>query len=271
LSALSHIHSLLHLTLGAILFGHVTLALAQEPEIIELGNGTSLTINEYLIETDDTGYKTLVIKTSPNFNPEPFGEMPSDDFARLMQPLCGNLVDNSADTLEQEGISAVRLRWDFTPERSADMPDNMTLSRFHEWVFDIADNAPCVPKPLGVGLDNLTPDLSTDISPTLRWAEAGLTPGELSLTYAVETGLEDISASELDRAAIELCILHADTLLETRAQYYEQLYSRSVAITFEQDDEKPGFKLMRRVTFGVQKGRCATGLSDMLTEAIRSK
>lgn len=271
MSVLFHIHSLLRVTLGVILLGHATIALAQEQDVIELGNGTSLTINEYLIETDGTGYKTLVVRTVPNFNPEPFGEMPSDDFARLMQPLCGNLLVNSADTLEQEGISAVRLRWDFTPERTADMPENMTFSRFHEWVFDIADNAPCVPKPLGVGLDNLTPDLSTDIRPTLRWAEAGLTPGELSLTYAVDTGLEEIALSELDRAAIELCILHADILLETREQYYEQLYSRSIAITFEQDGEKAGYALLRRVTFGVENGRCATGLSDMLTEAIRNK
>lgn len=246
----------------------VSSALAEE---VSLGNGTTVTINEYLIETDGNGKKTLIVKAVPNFDPEPYGQVPSDDYARMVQPLCGNLVANSKAQLDEEGISAVRVRWDFTPSvRPEDTPENVTITRFHEMVFDIADNAPCIPKPLGVGLDNLAPALSADIKATLRWAEAGKTPGELALTYAVDSGLAALPLAELDRAALELCILHADLLLDARARYYAQLASRTVAITFVEGEEKPGFELLRRVTFPVRDGRCDTGLSDTLTEAIRN-
>lgn len=241
-------------------------------EDIELGNGSSVTINEYLVETDGAGSKTLIVRAVPNFDPEPFGQVPSDNYARLVQPLCRNLVSNSAADLEEEGIGAVRVRWDFTPtKQEEDTPDNITVTRFHEMVFDIAENAPCIPKPLGVGLDNLSPELSSDFAATLRWAESGPTPGELSLTYAVESGLAESSIDGLDRAAVELCILHADLLLEARSRYYTQLDSRTVAITFEQDEQKAGFELLRRITFPIRNGKCATGLSDMLTEVIRNR
>jgi len=46
--------------------------------------------------------------------------------------------------------------------------------------FDVADDAPCLPKLFGVQQDNLTPKLSGGIVATLRWAEPGLTPGEFS-------------------------------------------------------------------------------------------
>ncbi|MBU1306248.1 MAG: hypothetical protein KKF33_12115 [Alphaproteobacteria bacterium] len=250
----------------------LTLSLPALAEDIELGNGSSVAINEYLVETDGAGFKTLIVRAVPNFDPEPFGQVPSDNYARLVQPLCRNLVANSAADLEEEGIGAVRVRWDFTPtKQEKDTPDNITVTRFHEMVFDIEENAPCIPKPLGVGLDNLSPELSSNFSATLRWAESGPTPGELSLTYAVESGLAESSIDGLDRAAVELCILHADILLDARARYYKQLDSRTVAITFEQDDQKPGFELLRRVTFPVRNGQCATGLSGMLTEAIRNR
>ncbi|WP_412051085.1 hypothetical protein ACK6D9_06660 [Hoeflea sp. Naph1] len=254
-----------------MLSGGVNIAAAQA-ETVELGNGASVTIEEYLIETDPNGHKTLVVRTVPNFDPEPFGKVPSDDYARQVRPLCTNLVNHSAAAIDENDIDTVRVRWDFPPSKSDDdLPENMTLTRFHEMVFDITDDAPCLPKPLGVGLNNLTPELSGGIVATLRWAEPGLTPGELSLTYAVDSGLADISVSALDRTALELCILHADLLLETRARYYSQLESRTVAITLEQEQEKPGFELLRRVKFPVRDGKCATGLSEMLTDAIRAK
>lgn len=254
-----------------VLLSGVNIAAAQE-ETVKLGDGTSVTIKEYLIETDSNGHKTLVVRAVPNFDPEPFGQVPADDYARRVQPLCTNLVTHSAAALEENNIETVRVRWDFTPSRrDEDLPENITLTRFHEMIFDVTDDAPCLPKPLGVGLDNLTPELSGNIVATLRWAEAGLTPGELSLTYSVESGLAEILVSTLELAAMELCILHADLLLEFRARYYSQLESKTVAITLEQDEAKPGHELLRRVRFPVQDGNCATGLNEMLTNAIRTK
>lgn len=253
-----------------MLLGGVNIA-AAKPETVELGNGTSVTIEEYLIETDPSGHKTLVVRTVPNFNPEPFGQVPADDYARMVRPLCINLVNHSAAALDENDIETVRIRWDFTPsKRDEELPENMTLTRFHEMMFDVTNDAVCLPKPFGVELNNLTPKLSGDILATLRWAEPGLTPGELSLTYSVETGLADISISALHRMALELCILHADALLKTRARYYSQLESRTVAITFEQEEEKSGVELLRRVKFPVRNGSCETGLSEMLTESIRA-
>lgn len=245
---------------------------AAEPETVELGNGASVTVEEYLVETSQEGHKTLVVRTVPNFDPEPFGKVPADDYARRAQPICTKIVNYSSDALDEHKIETVRIRWDFTPSnRDAEMPENMTLTRFHEMAFDVTNDAPCLPMPYGVRHDILAPELSGDIVPTLRWAEPGLTPGELSLTYSVETGLADISSDSLERIAIELCILHGDFLLETRARYYSQLESRTVAITLAQNDGKPGYQLLRRVTFPVKDDKCVTGLSEMLTEAILTK
>ena len=54
-----------------VLLSGVNIAAAPE-ETVKLGDGTSVTIKEYLIETDSNGHKTLVVRAVPNFDPEPF-------------------------------------------------------------------------------------------------------------------------------------------------------------------------------------------------------
>lgn len=242
--------------------------LAQEAESVALGDGSSITIDEYLIERPEQGAATVVVMARPNFDPEPFGAVPSDDFARRVQPLCAGLVQNSGETLQAENAQSVRIRWDFTPSYDTGAPDWMEMSRFHEFLFVLDENGMCIPQPLGVGLGNLEPDLPSGLPVALRYIEPGPRARQLTLTYDVAEDLSTVTSEKLENAAIELCILHADLVLDDRQQYYQHLETGLVAIAFMQNDGR-GLELERRVLFGVKDGACDTGLSPALADAIR--
>ena len=60
------------------------------------------------------------------------------------------------------------------------------------------------------------------------------------------------------------------TLLADRARYYTQLETDTVSIAFVEPSATPGYEQVRRVVFPVDQDHCRTGLSETLTEAIRS-
>ncbi len=239
-------------------------------ETIPLGDGSTVTIDEYLIETDAEGRKLVVIRMRPDFDPEPYGPVPSDDFARVFEQLCENLVANSWDQLQAEQIGGVRVRWDFSPSQVNQdaAAAGITMSRFHEGLFEVRRDRSCLAMPLGVGLDNLAPPIPSGAPAKLEYIERGADPGDLRLTYRYSDNLLEADPAMLDRSAIELCIVHADPVLATRAQYYGQLASRTVTIVFHRD-QGDGHVTERQVRFPVRDGACATGLSPMLTDAIR--
>lgn len=237
-------------------------------ETVGLGDGASIDILEYLIETSPNGHKTVVVMAKPNFDPEPFGAVPSDNFARRVEPLCAGLVGNSRDSLEAEGVGSVRVRWDFEPSYDTGSPSEIKISRFHEFVYDIDENWKCIPRPLGVGLDNLSPKLPSGLDVSLRYIEQGPRARQLALTYQSALPLEEVSDEVLENAAIELCIVHGDLILADRRRYYEQLEAGLVSIGFVQTDDR-GMELERRVLFGVLDDSCNTGLSSTLADAIR--
>ncbi len=241
---------------------------AQEQEVIALGDGSTITVEDYLLETSDTGPTTIVVKARPNFDPEPFGAVPSDDFARKVQPLCSGLVQFSRAAIEEENAKAVRIRWDFDPTYDTGATGAVTISRFHEFLFALDENLMCIPQPLGVGLDNLEPSLPSGLPVVLRYIEPGPRARQLTLTYEVDADLADLSTEKLENAAIELCILHADIVLDEQNQYYDQRETELVALAFAQSDGR-GQELERRVLFGVEGNRCNTGLSQQLADAIR--
>lgn len=241
---------------------------AQEAEIFALGDGSSLTVDEYQVEQAGNGDISIVVRARPNFDPEPYGAVPSDDFARLAEPICTGLVRNSRAALEEEKAGYVRVRWDFKPTYDTGAPANVEMSRFHEMLFAIGEDWSCVPRPLGVGLDNLAPDLPSGLPATLRYIEPGPRARQLTLTYAVGEDLAAVTSEKLENAAMELCILHADLVLADRARYYSQLETGVVAISFVEANGK-GQELERRVLFGVRDNACETGLSPMLVDAIR--
>lgn len=250
------------------LAGAMSAAPACAQESVGLGNGTNLTILDYLLETSAAGHKTIVVMAKPDFDPEPYGAVPSDEYLRTVEPLCAALLANSRDTLEAEGVGAVRFRWDFTPSYDTGASATITMSRFHEFVFAISDEWACIPKPLGVGLNNLAPDLPSGLAVTLRYAEQGPRLRQLTLTYETDERLADLTDERLENAAIELCILHADLILADRQRYYPQLESQIVSIGFLERDGRGG-ELEKRVVFEVEDHACQTGLSAMLVESIR--
>lgn len=244
-----------------------TSASAQEPEVIALGDGASITVDEYLLDATDEG-TTIIVKARPNFDPEPFGPVPSDDFARRIQPLCAGLVEHSREAVVAENTRSVLIRWDFMPTYDTGAPASIEISRFHEFLFALDENLMCIPKPLGAGLDNLEPDLPSGLPVSLRYVEPGPRAKQITLTYEVGEDLEAISSEVLENAAIELCILHADVVLAGRRQYYKQLETGLVAIAFAESDGR-GQELERRVLFSVKQDACDTGLGPDLVDAIR--
>lgn len=235
--------------------------------MIALGDGSTISVDEYLLETAD-GSATIVVRARPNFDPEPHGAIPSDDYARRVQPLCSGLVENSRDAIEAQDVGAVLIRWDFTPTYDTGASAEIEISRFYEFLFTLDDKLMCIPQPLGVGLHNLEPELPSGLPVVLRYIEPGPRARQITLTYETEVDLETVSSELLENAAIELCILHADSVLTDRRQYYGQLETGLVAIAFAQSDGR-GQELERRVLFGVEEDVCNTGLSPDLVESIR--
>lgn len=262
---LPHCASLLALTL---LFAGASLSGAAEP--IPLGNGSTATVNEYLIETDAEGHRLLIVRATPDFDPEPYGQVPADNYARTMQQFCENLASNSWDKLMAEDIGGVRVRWDFTPSQKNEEAEaaGITLTRFHEALFELRSDHSCRAMPYSVRQSDLAPSLPSGAPAKLEYAEPGLTPGELRLTYRYNDDLLGADAGQLERAAIELCTLHADPILADRAKYYGQLKSYSVLVVFYREEDK-GQVTERSVRFPVRGNICDNGLSEPLKQAIR--
>ena len=252
-------------------FAALTTGTAMAQETVPMGNGTDVTITEYLIETpNDGGAKTLIVKGVPNFDPEPYGQVPADNYARFARQLCQNLVNNSWDQLRDQDVGMVRVRYDFTPTRPADAPpEGVTVSRFHEMRYALADDKSCDPMPYGVA--DLAPKIPSDIGAVAKYIEYGPGPRELTLTYAVDK-LAELPVDRIDRAAIELCIVHADPVLADRARYYQQLVPDQVVIAFVDSElATRGHELEHRVRFAANQDGCVSGLSDMLADGIRSE
>jgi len=254
----------------ALLFASAAPSLAQ-PESVPLGDGSSVTVNQYLVETDGEGRKILVIRAEPEFDPEPYGPVPSDSYARVLKMFCDNLVNNSWDALQEDSITGVRVRWDFTPTQVNEeaKANGITFTRFHEALFELRRDRSCLLMPSSVRMDDLAPVLPSGAPAKLEYAEYGPYPGELRLTYRYGSSLLEADQAMLERSAIELCILHADGILKTHAQYYPQRDIRSVTIVYYRD-EGQGQATTRQMSFPVFDGVCQTGLSQMLTDAIRS-
>lgn len=242
---------------------------AQEGDVVALGDGSSLSILDYQIEVSGAGDTTVVVLARPNFDPEPYGAAPSDDFARIVQPLCAGLVQNSRAAIIEENATAVRVRWDFEPSYDTGAPDAITITRFHEFLFALDENLMCIPRPLGVGLDNLQPNLPSGLPVSLRYIEPGPRARQVTLTYEVGEDLASVSREVLENAGIELCILHADLVLADRRKYYSQIETELVALAFVESDGR-GMELERRIFFGVKDHQCNTGLSADLVDLIRS-
>ncbi|WP_206513244.1 hypothetical protein [Pelagibacterium montanilacus] len=251
---------------GLALAAAISPALAQES--ISLGNGGYLNVLDYVIETDGEGVRTLFVKGEPDFVPEPFGPVPSDEYARTYEPLCQTLIDNSWDSLESEEIDFVVVRADFEPTVNE---SEFIVTRFHEALFEVTEEPGCRPIPLGVGRYNGAPDLPSGVNATARYIETGPVPRRLTMTYTLDTPIAEIERDILENAAIELCILHADLVLESQSQYYEQIETETVAITFAEGPTERGIERTETFLFGVRDYACESGLSPMISDAIRGR
>jgi hypothetical protein len=242
-------------------------------EEVQLGAGLGIEIAEYLVETDGDGLKTLLVNGRPTFDPEPFGPVPSDDYARAVEPLCENLVTNSWPTIEREGISNLRIRWDFSPSHRDEeaASSGITVSRFHEMRFRITPDKSCQAWPIAAGLSEIEPALPGGFRLRLAYVDTGLRRDRLQMDYVALQPLSEASPDLLERTARELCILQADHVLERRAEYYPQLVYRSISITIADPakGDVPARSTAITQTFPVEASRCVSGLSEILANAIR--
>lgn len=246
------------------------LCLAEE---ITLGAGMAISVDEYLVEIDGEGIKTLLIMGKPSFDPEPFGPVPSDDYVQTVEPLCENLLANSWAAIEQEGISNIRIRWDFSPSQRDEeaAAAGITMTRFHEMRFKITPSRSCEPWPIAAGMEAMEPELPSSFAVRLAYVNTGARRDRLHMTYTTLQPLAEASNDLLERTARELCIIQADHILRRRAEYYPQLAYRSVEITMREPAEGtlPTRSAVVSHIFPVDSARCISGLSDILANAIR--
>lgn len=250
----------------------LALALAAAPlaaEEVTLSDGRTVTGGGFELETrNDTGVKTLIFNMVPNFDPEPVGELPSDDFARLHETLCNALVRANAEAIGRDGITRFRARWQWTPEQD---PENVaagiTVTRSHQNDFEIGEDLTCRPIPSEVLPEDVALTTPTGLGVRLRYAETHPETGNLDLVYEIDRPLADASKDLLQNAAMELCVLHADGVLAHRAKYYGHLGHEHVVIVFAESGPGAGNHGYR---FRVENDACVSGLSADLVDFIRS-
>ena len=246
----------------------VLAALPAYGDVINLPGDRSATAKGFQIETQNaTSVKTLVLNMVPNFDPEPDGVLPSDDFARVHEGICNAMARANASLIAERGISRFRAKWKWTPEQKPeDKAAGITVSRSHQSDFELDDNLVCFPVPNEVRLDAVRLKTPTGLNVRLRYIETSRKTGNLDLIYEIETPLEETDDALLSNASKELCILHADGVLAHRAKYYKQLDYQMVSIAFTQ--EEPSART-RGFLYQVENGACATGLSPELVKTIR--
>jgi hypothetical protein len=248
-------------------------AFASAQDAVPLGDGRTITPGEFLVESAPGQPATLIFLMTPNFDPEPYGPISSDDFGRDFQQFCQNIVANSWDALQAQGIGRVVTRWDFTPTLSPATQNGITVTRFHEGLFELLPDRTCRPVPVGVGTDYVTPALPSGLPVRLEHLETGPTPRTLSLAYRLDQDPGLLPDDQVRNAAIELCLLHGDKALAQRAQYFGVRDYASLTVTFFHDSPGAGGRPERRARsfdFDVVDAACVSGLSPVLAEAIKA-
>jgi hypothetical protein len=246
-----------------------TLAFAQDA--VPMGDGRTITPGEFLVEQGQPA--TLVFRMTPNFDPEPYGPVASDDYGRDFQQFCRNIVNNSWDALQAQGIGRIVIRWDFSPTHRPATENGITVTRFHEGLFELQPDRSCRPVPTGVGTDYIAPALPSGLPVRLEHLETGPTPWTLTMSYRLEQDPGTVPDDRLRNAAIELCLLHGDTALARRAQYFGVRDYASLTVTFFHDMPGAGGRPERRArsyAFDVLDAACVSGLSPVLAEAIKA-
>ena len=248
----------------------LTLVAPVMAEEVSLSNGQTATAKGFEIETQNaTGVKTLVLNMAPNFDPEPNGVLPSDDFARVHEALCNDMARINEGLIREHGVSRFRARWKWTPEQTAEnQAAGITVTRSHQSDFELDDNLGCVPVPNEVRPDDVAMTTPTGLDVRLRYVETNDETGNLDLIYDVGQPLDEIADQVLDNSARELCILHADGVLEHRKKYYDRLGYDVVAIVFAQEQPR---SVTRGFLFGVDGATCKSGLSPAIADTIRSQ
>lgn len=258
--------------LGALaLAAAPTFATAQDA--VPLGDGRTITPGEFLVETAPGQPATLIFRMTPNFDPEPYGAIASDDFGRDFRQFCQNIVTNSWDALQAQQIGRVVIRWDFTPTHRPATENGITVSRFHEGLFELLPDRSCRPVPTGVGTDYVAPDLPSGLAVQLEHLETGPTPWTLSLGYRLAQDPATLPDDLLRNAAIELCLLHGDKALAQRAEFFGVREYAGLTVTFFHDLPGQGGRPERRARsfdFDVVDAACVSGLSPVIAQAIKA-
>lgn len=238
-------------------------------DTINLPGNRSVTAAGFQIETQNaTGVKTLILNMIPNFDPEPDGEVPADDYARVHKLLCDLMTDANAALIAERGVTRFRARWKWTPEQTAEnRAAGITVSRSHQSDFELDDALNCTPVPNEVRPQDVSITTPIGLSAHLRYIETNPKTGNLDLVYALDVPLDGVADDLLKNGSIELCILHADGVLAHRAKYYEQLDYQMVAIVFAQEEPRA---VSRGFLYQVKDSACDTGLSPALVEHIRA-
>lgn len=259
---LSHAHAI------ALMF--TLLPGAPLADVIKMSDGRSVTTEGFQIETQNgSTVKTLILNMTPDFDPEPNGEVPSDDYARVHEALCNVMVKNNADAVRSNGITRFRALWKWTPvQKPENVAAGITITRSHQSEFEVQDDLTCFPVPNEVRPEDVRTTTPTGLDVRVRYIETNRENGNLDMIYELDRPMSEASNDLLRNSAIELCILQADGVLAHRAKYYQQLAHSQVAIIF---DEQEPTNTRKSYRFSVENAECKTGLSPTLVDSIRQR
>ena len=251
----------------ALIAALLALAGAAQAQTFTMSNGSVADMDRIDILKDSaTGETFFALHVVPRFNPEPFGPVPPADAIRWHGEMCEMLVPAISDDIASNGVERLRVRWQWTPE---DQPgDGITIIRFHENEFDVAD---CVAR------DPFGPRSVPPSTLGERWLGTETATDRTidglgyRVLYRLPESIATYDEDRLERVSLELCVSHVADEIARREELYEGLDYAWASVTFE---ERPTAtdSFRRSFTYSLDTdGACRGGLSPLLAGAIRSQ
>ncbi|PRY94573.1 hypothetical protein BCF33_0165 [Hasllibacter halocynthiae] len=229
-------------------------------EAIPLGDGRVLTALGTGVEEGANGLRTLVLETRAEFDPEPYGPVPSSAFGRIHQAICENVVRGNPGAVAAMDVQRFRLIQTFRPEEGAPV--------VHRSLFDL-DGGDCLHVPaLGPGVPAVV-TLPGGRVVALRHLEAGDTPDELEMTLETATEGDARFSLSNQNIAFEACAVLAPRVLARRAEGGAPP-PRAIRVSIE--NRRPGppdARAIESYRFAVVDGACVTGLGPAIEAELR--
>ena len=242
--------------------------IATTAQTITLDGGRTTQVVDFAVERENaTGIATLLLRLTPDFDPEPFGPVPPTDAGRDHLAICQQVAPANAALMAEHNATRFAVRWDWTPvEQDADF----TISRFHRNAFDVLPDGKCQ---LVIEMGEQFPPPLSGATPRLMFtqttADQRMSGIGLELVYDWGTPLSDDTRAARSQAAIELCLTVVEQEMRRRQASYRDLRYDYLAVVFE-ETPTPGNRVSDRYVYALDGSKCVSDLPQMEINAIRA-